>query len=63
LYLIPYKLLLYKDNNYYYQNPDDGSINLIGPIISYEDFENYGIEDIGNIINIPDIINNNYSIL
>jgi len=57
------KLLLYKDNNYYYQNSDDGTINLIGPIISYEEFDNYGTEGIYNITNIPDIINNGYSIL
>jgi hypothetical protein len=55
--------ILYKDNNFYYQNSDDGSINLIGQKISKNDLDNYGIHKASNILNLSDIINGGYSIL
>jgi alpha-tubulin suppressor-like RCC1 family protein len=53
-------LLLYKNNNFYYENSDTSNIELIGSNISKEDFDNYGS---GNFLNIQDIIKNGYSIL
>jgi hypothetical protein len=53
-------LLLYKNNNFYYENSDNGNINLIGNSISKEDFDNYGS---GNFSNPENIVNNGYSVL